>query len=166
MDKYGGSFENRIRFMVETAMAVRSVWSEQKPLFARIALTDWLEGGWSIQDALALASALRDVGVDLIDGVSGAIAANKKESAPSPLMQVPLIRRLRQEVAILTGCNFGIETADQADGIVKSGAADVVVVGRAMLRDPYWARHAADALNDERLLYANQYEHWLSGRTL
>jgi 2,4-dienoyl-CoA reductase-like NADH-dependent reductase (Old Yellow Enzyme family) len=165
-DEHGcGSFEDRIRFTLETVKAVREVWSLEKPLFVRIALTDWEEGGWTLDDAVRLAKELKAAGVDLVDGVSGAIDSNAGHGSGKPLMHVPMIKRVREEAGVATGANFGIETAEQAEQVLREGAADVVVVGRAMLRDPYWARHAADVLGEEGLFYPDQYEHWLSGRT-
>ncbi|EON68742.1 hypothetical protein W97_08000 [Coniosporium apollinis CBS 100218] len=165
-DEYGGSFDNRIRFLLETAEAVREVWPPHKPLFARIALSDWVEGGWTFEEAVALSSKLQQAGVDLVDGSSGGIGHFKLNRQLSPLMHVLLIKRVREEAGIATGANFGIETPEEANEIVKSNVADMVTIGRAMLRDPYWACHAAEALKDDRLFYPNPYEHWLTGRSV
>jgi 2,4-dienoyl-CoA reductase-like NADH-dependent reductase (Old Yellow Enzyme family) len=144
-DEYGGSFENRIRFLRETVAAVRAVWPERLPLWVRISATDWKEGGWTIDDSVKLAAELRNRGVDLIDCSSGGSAADAKIPL-GPGYQVPFAERIRKETGILTGAVGMITEPLQAEEIIASGQADVVLLAREFLRDPYWPLHAARAL--------------------
>jgi 2,4-dienoyl-CoA reductase-like NADH-dependent reductase (Old Yellow Enzyme family) len=144
-DEYGGAFENRIRLLLEVAEAVRSVWPVRLPLFVRISATDWKEGGWTIDDSVKVAARLREKGVDLIDCSSGGLAADAKVQ-PAPSYQVPFAERIRHETDILTGAVGLITEPRQADEIVQSGRADLVLLAREFLRDPYWPLHAARAL--------------------
>lgn len=140
-DEYGGSFENRIRFLLETVRAVKTAWPEDLPLTVRISGTDWVEGGWTIQDSVELARYLKDEKVDLIDCSSGGNAAHAKVPVGAGY-QVPISEAVKG-TGILTA-SVGIITAPmQADEIIRNGRADVVLLGREMLRDPYWALHAA-----------------------
>jgi 2,4-dienoyl-CoA reductase-like NADH-dependent reductase (Old Yellow Enzyme family) len=144
-DAYGGSFENRTRFLRETVIAVRRVWPERFPLFVRISATDWVDGGWTIEDSVALARQLRSLGVDLIDCSSGGNVA--RASIPvGPLYQTPFADRVRREAGIATGAVGLITSPEEADAIVRSGQADLVLLAREFLRDPYWPLHAAAAL--------------------
>ena len=147
-DEYGGPFENRIRFLLEVADAVRAVWPERLPLFVRISATDWKDGGWTIDDSVALATRLRSKGVDLIDFSSGGLAVDAKIPA-SQGYQVPFAERIRRESDILTGAVGLIDEARQADGIIRSGQADMVLLARGFLRDPYWPLHASRVLGIE-----------------
>ncbi len=144
-DDYGGSFENRIRFLLETAQAVRSAWPERLPLAVRISGTDWVEGGWTVEETVELAKRLKAGGVDLIDCSSSGNAAYAKPPL-SPGYQTPIAQAVRQDAGALTAAVGLITTPRQADEIVRGGCADVVLLGRAMLRDPYWALHAAQEL--------------------
>lgn len=147
-DEYGGTFENRIRFAIETAATVRSAWPEHLPLWVRISATDWMEGGWTPDESVELARRLRGLGVDLIDCSSGgADAAAQVPVAPG--YQVPFAERIRREAGILTGAVGLITNACQAEEIVQSGKADVVLLAREMLRNPYFALHAARELGIE-----------------
>ena len=143
-DEYGGSFENRTRFLIETIRAVRQVWPERLPLTVRLSCTDWLEGGWDIADSVDLACRLKVEGVDLIDCSSGGNALQ----APVPLgagYQVPLSEAVRG--AGIPTAAVGLVTAPaQADEIIRNGRADLVLLGRELLRDPHWPIHAATAL--------------------
>ena len=144
-DSYGGSFENRIRFLSETVTAVRRVWPEEYPLFVRISATDWVEDGWAIEDSIRLARELYSLGVDLIDCSSGGILP--KATIPvGPGYQTPFASRIRQEVGIATAAVGMISAAAQADHIIRSGQADVVIMAREFLRHPYWPLHAAREL--------------------
>jgi 2,4-dienoyl-CoA reductase-like NADH-dependent reductase (Old Yellow Enzyme family) len=144
-DRYGGSFENRIRFTLDVVDAVRRVWSESKPLFVRISATDWVEGGWSIDESVELARILKGHGVDLIDASSGGtVAAAVIPLAPG--YQVPFAARIRREARIATGAVGLITEAQQAQAIVAEGSADLIFIARALLRDPYWPLHAATQL--------------------
>ena len=141
-DDYGGSFENRIRFPREVIGAVRAAWPEHLPLFLRISATDWVERGWTIDDSVQFAREAAQRGVDLIDCSSGAMVPNA--SIPiAPGYQVPFADRIRRETGILTGAVGLITEAVQADEIIRDGSADIVLLARAFLRDPYWPIHAA-----------------------
>jgi len=154
-DAYGGSFANRIRLPVETVDAVREAWPEQLPLFVRISATDWTEGGWEIEQSVALARVLKEHGVDLIDCSSGGNVSGA--TIPTgPGYQVPFAERIRSEAGIATGAVGQITSAPQADQIVRTGQADMVLLARQMLRDPYWPLHAADELG-EAVTWPPQY---------
>jgi 2,4-dienoyl-CoA reductase-like NADH-dependent reductase (Old Yellow Enzyme family) len=144
-DEYGGSFENRIRFLVDVAEAIRGVWPERFPLFVRISATDWKEGGWTVDDSVQLAAELRRKNVDVIDCSSGGLAADAKVQL-GPGYQVPFAERIRRETGILTAAVGLITEPQQADEIVRAGRADLVLLARQALRDPYWPLHAAQAL--------------------
>lgn len=163
-DKYGGSFENRIRFLLETVHEVRKNWSDSKPLAVRIAVTDWIEGGWTVEEAVELSLRLKMEGVDLIDCISGGVAPGGNVPWGRGF-QVPFSERIRREAGIATtGVGF-ITEPEYAQEIVASEKADIVLLAREMLRNPYWAITAAQALGaQEQLMFPNQYEHWLSGR--
>jgi 2,4-dienoyl-CoA reductase-like NADH-dependent reductase (Old Yellow Enzyme family) len=147
-DLYGGSFDARIRFLCEVVEAVRKQWPERLPLFVRLSCVDWVEGGWTLEDTVALARRLKTAGVDLIDCSSGAIVPG----ASIPLgagYQVPFAERVRREAQILTGAVGLITAPAQAETIIRSGQADVVLLARQFLRDPYWPLHAARELGVE-----------------
>jgi 2,4-dienoyl-CoA reductase-like NADH-dependent reductase (Old Yellow Enzyme family) len=137
MDSYGGSFENRTRLLREVVSAVRGVWPERSPLFVRISSTDWAEGGWDIDQSVALAEQLIPLGVDLIDCSSGGILPNVQIPA-RPGYQVPFADQIRQRTGIMTGAVGMITSATQADNILMQEKADVVVLARELLRQPYW----------------------------
>jgi len=144
-DRYGGSFENRIRFVVETARAVRAAWPEDLPLAVRLSCTDWVPGGWDIDQSVELARRLKAGGVDLIDCSSGGNVPNVKIPLV-PGYQVPLAERIRREAGIATAAVGLITEPAQADEIVRSGRSDLVLLGREMLRNPRWPYHAARVL--------------------
>ena len=148
-DEYGGSFENRTRLLREVVQAVDTVWPDEKPLFVRISGTDWLEGrpSWDLKDSVRLAGDLAALGVDLIDVSSGGIHPDQ-EAPAGPNFQVPLAERIRSEQGadIAVGAVGGITEPEQADALVRNGRADLVLVGREFLRDPYFGVHAADEL--------------------
>ncbi len=144
-DEYGGSFENRIRLVREVTDAVRTVWPMHLPLFMRISASDWKEGGWTEDDSVKLASIVRDRGVDLIDCSSGGIIPHVK--IPNiPGYQVPFAERIKRDSGIPTGAVGLITDAKQADDIIRSHKADMVLLAREFLRDPYWPLHAAREL--------------------
>jgi 2,4-dienoyl-CoA reductase-like NADH-dependent reductase (Old Yellow Enzyme family) len=143
-DEYGGSFENRIRFLIEVVNAVRKVWPEHKPLFVRISATDWADGGWDLEQSAALARVLKDRGVDLIDCSSGALVPYARIPV-APGFQVPFAQRLREE-GILTGAVGLITDPLQAEQILEQGQADLILLARELLRNPYWPLQAAKAL--------------------
>jgi 2,4-dienoyl-CoA reductase-like NADH-dependent reductase (Old Yellow Enzyme family) len=147
-DEYGGSFENRIRLVVETVDEIRAVWPEQLPLFVRISATDWTEGGWDMAQSVALARVLKVHGVDLVDASSGGNVLGAKIPT-GPGYQVPFAAQIRREAGVATGAVGQITEAAQADAIIREGEADLVLLAREMLRDPYWPLHAAEKLNVE-----------------
>ncbi|MBL8521820.1 MAG: NADH:flavin oxidoreductase/NADH oxidase [Betaproteobacteria bacterium] len=144
-DAYGGSLDNRMRFPMDVIRAVRAAWPEALPLFLRISATDWKDGGWDVAQSIAFVRAARAAGVDLVDVSSGGNAADQK-IALRPGYQVPFARALRDAVGLPTGAVGLITEPVQAEQIVAEGSADAVFLARAMLRDPYWPRHAAHAL--------------------
>jgi 2,4-dienoyl-CoA reductase-like NADH-dependent reductase (Old Yellow Enzyme family) len=148
LDEYGGSFESRARFLFEVVDAIRCVWPERLPLFVRVSATDWTEGGWTIEDSVALASRLKTRGVDLIDCSSGGNVAHAKIPL-GPGYQVPFAERVRRDAGIMTGAVGLITEPAQAEAILQHGQADLIVIARQMLRDPYWPLHAAQALGDK-----------------
>ena len=147
-DEYGGGFDQRIRFALEVIAAVRGVWPEGLPLLLRISATDWVEGGWTIEDSVALAGRVREVGVDLVDCSSGGLSA-RQQIPLAPGYQVPFAERIRREAGIATGAVGMITTAEEAEEIVRAGKADLVLLARQFLRDPYFPLHAAAALGVE-----------------
>lgn len=155
-DAYGGAFENRIRLLVEVTEKVRAVWPEDFPLFVRISATDWTEGGWTIEDSVAAAAILKTKGVDLIDCSSGGNGPHAKIPV-GPGYQVEFAERIRKETGILSGAVGMITSAGQAEGILSSGQADLVLLAREFLRDPYFPLHAAQDLNVD-LKWPVQYE--------
>jgi len=144
-DEYGGNFENRVRFLLETARIVRPVWPERLPLTVRLSATDWVEGGWTLEESIELAKLLRLEGVDLIDCSSGGGVHNAVVPV-GPGYQVPLSEAIRLGAGIATAAVGLITAPEQADEIIRNGRADIVLLGREMLRDPYWALHAAQKL--------------------
>jgi 2,4-dienoyl-CoA reductase-like NADH-dependent reductase (Old Yellow Enzyme family) len=156
-DRYGGSFENRIRFLLEVVDAVRSEWPDDKPLFVRISCTDWIDGGWDLEASVDLARLLKAGGkVDLIDCSSGAVDPRQKLKV-HPGYQVPFAAAVRSRTGIATGAIGLIYSPDMAEQIVASGQADIVVMARAFLNDPYWPMHAARALR-AKIPWPKQYE--------
>lgn len=147
-DRYGGTLENRMRIVLETAQAMRAVIPAADVLMVRISATDWVEGGWDVEQSIELSKALREMGVDLIDVSSGAIIP--KATIPvGKNYQVPLADEIRKQAGIKTGAVGLITEALQANEIITSGAADLVFIAREMLREPYWALKAEAALQEE-----------------
>ncbi len=147
-DEYGGSFENRIRFLSETAAAVREVWPEKYPLFVRISATDWTEGGWTGDDSVALARKLKSLGVDVIDCSSGGNVADAKIPVGAGY-QLPFAAKVRTEAEIATAAVGMITSPEQADQIIRMGEADLVLMAREFLRHPYWPLNAAKPLHQK-----------------
>jgi len=141
-DEYGGSLENRMRLLLEVVRAVRGTWPENAPLFVRISATDWEESGWTLDDSVALARRLKDSGVDLIDCSSGGNVPPARIPV-GPGYQTPFAERIRREARILTGAVGMITAPAQADHIIRTGQADVAILAREFLRDPYWPLRAA-----------------------
>ena len=146
-DAYGGSFENRARMLLEVTEAVRKAWPDHLPLSVRISASDWVEGGWTIDDSVKLARMLRARGVDLVDCSSGGNVPNAKIPV-APGYQVPFAARIRKEAGIATAAVGMITEPTQANQIIAEGEADMVLLAREMLRDPYFAVHAAGAMNE------------------
>ncbi|RPH72991.1 MAG: NADH:flavin oxidoreductase/NADH oxidase [Myxococcaceae bacterium] len=144
-DAYGGGFEQRIRLALEITRAVRAEWPDRLPLLARLSCTDWVEGGWTLEESVELARRLAAEGVDLVDCSSGALVPYARIDAV-PGYQVPFARRIRAEAGVSTAAVGLISTPAQAEAILRDGDADLVMLARAMLRDPYWALHAAEEL--------------------
>jgi len=144
-DAYGGSFENRTRILREIVAAVRDSWPERAPLFVRISATDWIDGGWDIQQSVELARQLKELGADLIDCSSGGNVAHAKIPA-GPGYQTQFAEQIRREAGILTGAVGMITSPVQAEHIIVTGQADAVVIAREFLRDPYWPLRAAREL--------------------
>jgi len=144
-DSYGGSFENRTRLLREVIAAVRRVWPESAPLFLRISATDWIEGGWDLDQSTRLVELVGPLGVDLIDCSSGGLALGAKIPTRAGY-QVPFADEIRRKTGILTGAVGLITTAAQADAILREGKADVVLLAREFLRQPYWPLHVAREL--------------------
>lgn len=147
-DEYGGSFENRTRFAREVVEAVRKVWPERLPLFLRISASDWAEGGWTVKDSVALAKMVKPLGVDLIDCSSGGMVPYAKIAVGAGY-QVPFSTEVRRDAGIATAAVGMITDAMQADQIIRNGDADLVVMARELLRDPYWPLHAAKAVHQD-----------------
>ena len=155
-DQYGGSFENRTRMVRETVAAVREVWPERLPLWLRISATDWVAGGWSLEESIELARQLGPLGVDLVDCSSGG-AVPHAEIPVGPGYQVEFAERIRAEAGLATGAVGLITEPEQADRIVRNGQADVVLLARELLRRPQWPLHAARELGVDAPL-PKQYE--------
>jgi 2,4-dienoyl-CoA reductase-like NADH-dependent reductase (Old Yellow Enzyme family) len=144
-DDYGGSLENRTRLVRETVQAVRRVWPENLPLFLRISATDWVEGGWDIAQSVELARQVKPLGVDLVDCSSGNLVPGAKIPT-TPGFQVPFAERIRREAGVRTAAVGLIREAAQADQIIRQGQADMVLLARQLLREPYWPLKAAREL--------------------
>jgi 2,4-dienoyl-CoA reductase-like NADH-dependent reductase (Old Yellow Enzyme family) len=147
-DEYGGSFENRIRFLLRVAKAVRELWPEQQPVFVRISATDWKEGGWDLEQSVELCRRLKAAGVDLIDASSGGVVPGVRIPV-GPGYQVAFAETIRRETGIATGAVGMISDPAQAETIIATGQADIVLLARELLRDPYWPRRAAQALGEK-----------------
>ncbi|HXS76655.1 MAG TPA: NADH:flavin oxidoreductase/NADH oxidase [Terracidiphilus sp.] len=147
-DQYGGSFESRVRLPLEVVTAVRAAWPEHLPLFMRISATDWAEGGWMPDESVELAGKLRGHGVDLVDVSSGGLVPYAKIPA-GPGFQVPFAERIRKEAGVPTAAVGLITEPKQANEIIAREQADIVLLAREMLRDPYWTLHAAEALGEK-----------------
>ena len=168
IDAYGGSFEGRTRFALEVAEAIRRVWPERLPLIFRLSATDWLEGGWTVDETVELARRLKTVGVNVIDCSSGGIGGTQ----PAPRLpldhgfQVPFAERVRREAAMPTMAVGMIWDPAAADAIVADGHADLVALAREVLDDPNWPLHAHAALNDGHAfaMWKPEFGWWLARR--
>jgi len=146
-DQYGGSFENRVRLTLEVVDEVRREWPEHLPLFVRISATDWAEGGWNPDESVELAKLMRAHGVDLVDVSSGGMVPGVKIPL-EPGYQVSFAGRIRREAGVATAAVGLITESEQANAIIAEGQADLVLLARAELRDPYWPMHAAQTLGE------------------
>lgn len=147
-DAYGGSFEGRIRLLCEVCAAVREVWPEELPLFVRLSATDWSEGGWTVEDSVSLSRMIKPLGVDVIDCSSGGIVPHARIPV-GPGYQVAFAERIRMGAGIMTGAVGVITSPQQADQIVRAGQADLVLLARQFLREPYWPLRAARDLGTD-----------------
>jgi 2,4-dienoyl-CoA reductase-like NADH-dependent reductase (Old Yellow Enzyme family) len=155
-DAYGGSFENRIRLLIRVTQAVRGIWPENLPLFVRISATDWKDGGWDVPETIELCRRFKGLGVDMVGVSSGGVVPGVKIPV-GPGYQVEFAEAIRRDVEIATGAVGMIIDPAQADTILMSEQADMVFLAREMLRDPYWPRRAAKALN-VKIKAPSQYE--------
>jgi 2,4-dienoyl-CoA reductase-like NADH-dependent reductase (Old Yellow Enzyme family) len=160
-DEYGGSFENRVRFLLETVEAVRAAIPDSMPLFVRISASDWVPEGWSIEESIELSKLMKNLGVDLVDVSSGGNLHNAPIKAV-PGFQVPFAEAIRAGAGVPTSAVGLITDAKQAEEIITSGKADAVFLARAMIRNPRWAMAAAEELG-VKIDWAPQFDR---GRTL
>lgn len=159
-DDYGGSFENRIRFLIEVVQGVREVWPESYPLWVRISVTDWVDKGWDIEQSIALSDKLKSVGVDVIDCSSGGIIPGINIPL-GPGYQTEFAERIRREANIQTGAVGLITSPEQADHIIRTGQADLVLLARELLRNPYWPHKAAKKLGQDKVWPVQYQRAWL-----
>ena len=155
-DHYGGSFENRIRLLMETVEVVKEVWPSENPLFVRISATDWADGGWNKEESIRLSALLKQKGVDVIDTSSGGLTLDQQIPL-KPGYQVEFAAAIKKETGITTGAVGLITTAKQAEEILQNGEADLIFLAREFLRDPYFPLHAAIELDDD-VRWPVQYE--------
>lgn len=147
-DEYGGSFENRIRLLMEVTWEVKKEWGDEKPLFVRISATDWTEGGWTIEDSVKLSAKLKTLGVDLIDTSSGGNVPHAKIPT-APGYQAGFAEIIRKETGVLTGAVGQITTAEHSEEILQKGMADLILYARESLRQPYLPLHVAHSLHED-----------------
>jgi 2,4-dienoyl-CoA reductase-like NADH-dependent reductase (Old Yellow Enzyme family) len=155
-DEYGGSFENRTRLLREVCAAVRSAWPDDRPVFVRLSATDWVEGGWSLDDTVAVAAQLGEIGIDLVDVSSGGLSPEQQITL-APGYQVPFAAAVRRDAGVPTSAVGLITEARQAEQVLVDGSADAVMLARALLRDPHWPLRAAAELGDD-VCWPPQYE--------
>jgi 2,4-dienoyl-CoA reductase-like NADH-dependent reductase (Old Yellow Enzyme family) len=155
-DEYGGSFENRIRLLLEVIKEVRSIFTNEFPLFVRISATDWVDGGWDENDSVALAKILKEFEVDVIDCSTGGNSPDQKIPT-GPLYQVPFAEKIKREAGILTAAVGLITTSRQSEQILDENKADFIIMARQLLREPYFPLHAAKELKVD-LSWPDQYD--------
>jgi len=161
-DEYGGIFENRVRFVLETFTVMREVWPESLPFSVRLSCSDWVEGGWTLEESIELAKRLKERGADMIDCSSGFGTPDHRKYPFGPGWQVPFSEAIRSGARIATAAVGVITDPVQADEIIRKRQADLVLLARQMLRDPYWPYRAAIALNAHgKAEGPAQYAHWL-----
>ena len=156
-DQYGGSFENRIRLTLQITEAIRDIWPDELPVFVRVSATDWVEDGWNPDETVELARRLKALGADLVDVSSGGTAANA-EIPVGPGYQTRFAERVRKESGIATGTVGMITEPAQAEHILRTGQADIILLARELLRDPYWPLHADDDLGGRKAIWPAQYQ--------
>ncbi|TKC12540.1 NADH:flavin oxidoreductase/NADH oxidase [Pedobacter polaris] len=156
IDNYGGSFENRIRLLIETVEAVQEVWTKENPLFVRISATDWADGGWNEEESVRLSALLKEKGVDVIDTSSGGLTL-AQQIPLSAGYQVQFAAAIKKETGIITGTVGLITKAQQAEEILQREEADLIFFARELLRDPYFPLHAAVDLGED-VKWPSQYE--------
>lgn len=156
-DSYGGSFENRIRFLLEVVHAVHNVWPVELPLTVRISATDWVEGGWDVEQSVRLASILKDCGISLVDVSSGGLVPHAKIPGDYGY-QLSFASRIKRETGMTVGAVGMITNAVQAETILVNGDADLISLGREFLRDPYFPLHASLQLDDSTVKWPEQYK--------
>ncbi|MEI6875320.1 MAG: tRNA-dihydrouridine synthase, partial [Spirochaetota bacterium] len=149
-DAYGGSLANRARLLLQVVEAVRAIWPAEKPLIVRVSATDWMPGGWDLTECVELARMLASLGVDLMDVSTGGLAPSQAIK-PEPGFQVPFAEAIRKSAKIPTGAVGLITTAAQAEAVLEGGRADLVILGRELLRNPGWAIYAARELGAANL---------------
>ena len=154
-DQYGGTFENRIRLLLEIVTAVRSSWPGELPVFVRLSATDWTDGGWDIEQSVRLATGLKSAGIDLVDCSSGGNVPHANVPI-GPGYQTEFAERIRRDTGIMTAAVGMITAPAQADQIIRTGQADAVLMARELLRDPYWPLRAAREL-DQSIPWPVQY---------
>ena len=155
-DEYGGSFENRTRFLLEIVDALIGLLGEKESLWVRISATDWVEGGWSIEESVELSKLLKDKGVDVIDVSSGGNAVHAKIPV-GPSYQVPFSKRIKREVGVITGAVGLITDSKQAENLLNARKCDLIFLGRELLRNPQFVLNAAKELGDTVANYPVQY---------
>lgn len=154
-DNWGGSLENRMRLVVTIAKRLRKIWPEDQALFTRISATDWVENGWDLDSSIVLAKALKEAGVDLIDVSSGGLAPHQKIKT-GPLYQADFAAKIRNEALVSVAAVGEITRAAEANSLINEKKADLVLLGREFLRDPYWPKSATIELKQE-ITSPNQY---------
>lgn len=165
-DAYGGSFENRARFLLETLDAVRAEWPERLPLAARLSVTDWVDGGVTVEESIELIRKMKDRGLDLIDVSHGFATPDITRIPWGPGFMVPIAGQIKRQTGLPTAVGWMITDAAEAERAVSDGHADCVMLARAMLADAYWPFHAAQALGVEtpQRILPIQYGYWLKSR--
>jgi 2,4-dienoyl-CoA reductase-like NADH-dependent reductase (Old Yellow Enzyme family) len=144
-DRYGGSLENRMRFPLEVVQAVRKAWPDHLPLFIRVSATDWVEGGWTLEECVEFCKKAKALGVDAVDASSGGMVPHARIKL-EPGYQVPFAEKIKKEAGIATLAVGMITAPSQADAIIREGKADFIALARVFLKDPYWVLNAAQAL--------------------
>jgi 2,4-dienoyl-CoA reductase-like NADH-dependent reductase (Old Yellow Enzyme family) len=156
IDLYGGTFENRIRLLLEIIDAIQKIWPDELPIFVRISATDWADGGWNPDDSVKLSGILKEKGISVIDVSSGGLVSYAKIPV-GPSYQVPFSAKIRNETGASTGAVGLITEAQQAEEILKNNEADLIIMAREMLRDPYFPLHAAHELGED-IVWPVQYD--------